>query len=87
MAKTITGTAGADEIIVTESNVTVNAGAGDDIISLVGGSRNVIHGDGGNDTIIVKSGAGTGNKLYGDAGNDIINLNFVSSIINININF
>ena len=73
MAKTISGTTAADTIIVTESDVTVNAGAGNDIITVAGGSRNVIHGDAGNDRITVESGAGADNTLYGDAGNDVIN--------------
>lgn len=67
------GTSAADTIKVTESDLTVNAGSGNDKINLVSGSRNKIFGEAGNDTITVESGAGTGNKLYGDAGNDTIN--------------
>ena len=66
------GTSAADNITVTENDLTVNAGLGDDTITISSGSGNVIHGDGGDDAILVESGAGTNNKLYGDAGNDTI---------------
>ena len=73
MATTITGTNAADVITVVESDVTVNAGAGNDTITIASGSRNVIHGDAGDDTIVVNKNAGTGNKIYGDTGDDTIN--------------
>ena len=66
------GTPDADKITVTASDLTVNDGLGDDEITLTSGSRNVIHGDDGADTIVAESGAGTGNKLYGDGGNDTV---------------
>ena len=72
MAKTITGTNAANTITVTESDVSVYAGAGNDTITVSGGSRVIVHGEGGNDTIDVLKNAGTGNKLYGDDGDDTI---------------
>ena len=36
MAKTINGTSAADTITVTESDVTVNAGAGNDVLAIMG---------------------------------------------------
>lgn len=83
MENVISGTSGADIIIVTESDVTVNAGAGNDTITISNGSRNVIHGDADNDNIIVKSGAGTDNTVYGDPGDDIINAKEVNNSISI----
>ena len=65
------GTSAADKITVTASDLTVNAGLGDDEITLTGGSRNVIHGDDGADTIVAESGAGN-DTLYGDNGGDVL---------------
>lgn len=72
MAKTIYGTTAAAAIKVTESDVTVNAEAGNDTITISSGNRNIIHGDEGNDTIVIEKNAGTGNKIYGDAGDDTV---------------
>ena len=73
--KPIKGTAKADKIKVTESDVIVNAGKGNDIITLSKGKKNIIHGDAGIDTIAIEKKAGTGNKIYGDAGKDKITIN------------
>ena len=43
MAKTITGTTGADIITVTESDVTVNAENGNDTITVMSGKNHIIH--------------------------------------------
>ena len=74
--KTFTGTAKADTIKSSGSNIAINGDAGND--SLVGGKNNdelyggadndTIKGDKGNDTLW--GGAGD-DKLYGGAGNDV----------------
>ncbi len=68
MAKIINGTAKADNLTVKESNVIVNAGKGNDIITIAKGKKNIIHGNKGNDTIYINGGSS--NSIYGDEGND-----------------
>ena len=72
MAKTIKGSAKADKLTVNESNIILNAGKGNDTITVTKGSKGTIRGEAGNDTIIVKKTVGTKNKIYGDAGIDTI---------------
>ena len=73
MAKTITGTDKADTIVV-KSKVTVNAGKGNDLITVKGGSSSVINGQDGDDTISIESTAGSKNVINGDAGKDYIGI-------------
>ena len=60
------GTNAADVLTVKHSQVTVNAGKGNDKINVNSGSSHKIYGEAGNDTIIVASKAGSGSKIYGD---------------------
>ena len=77
---TLLGTASADVLTVKHSQVTVNAGKGNDTIIITKGSSHKIYGEAGKDTITVKS-TGTGMKVYGDdakgklTGNDTFNIN------------
>lgn len=70
MAKIINGTKKADNLTVNESNVTLNAGKGNDTITIKKGKNSVIHGDAGNDKIYINGGSN--NDIYGDAGKDTI---------------
>ena len=75
------GTNAADVLTVKHSQVTVNAGKGNDKINVNSGSKHRIYGDAGKDTITVGAKAGTGMKVYGDdakgklTGNDTFNIN------------
>ena len=77
---TLLGTASADVLTVKHSQVTVNAGKGNDTINVTKGSSHKIYGEAGKDTITVKS-TSTGMKIYGDdaksklTGNDTFNIN------------
>ena len=77
---TLLGTASADVLTVKHSQVTVNAGKGNDTINVTKGSSHKIYGEAGKDTITVKS-TGTGMRIYGDdakgtlTGNDTFNIN------------
>ena len=75
------GTNAADVLTVKHTQVTVNAGKGNDKINVNGGSSHKIYGEAGNDTIIVAAKAGSGSKFYGDdakgkvTGNDTFKIN------------
>ena len=69
MAKTINGTSVVDNIKVWESDVTVNAGSGDDVINIKAGTGSTVNGQAGNDEIYIHAGSHT---VYGGAGNDIM---------------
>ena len=60
------GTNSADVLTVKHTQVTVNAGKGNDKINVNSGSSHKIYGEAGNDTIIVAAKAGSGSKIYGD---------------------
>ncbi len=60
------GTNAADVLTVKHSQVTVNAGKGNDKINVNSGSKHRIYSEAGNDTIIVAAKAGSGSKIYGD---------------------
>ena len=60
------GTNSADVLTVKHTQVTVNAGKGNDKINVNSGSSHKIYGEVGNDTIIVAAKAGSGSKIYGD---------------------
>ena len=60
------GTNSADVLTVKHTQVTVNAGKGNDKININSGSSHKIYGEAGNDTIIVAAKAGSGSKFYGD---------------------
>lgn len=63
---TLAGTNAADVLTVKHTQVTVNAGKGNDKINVNSGSSHKIYGEAGNDTIIVAAKAGSGSKIYGD---------------------
>ena len=63
---TLAGTNAADVLTVKHTQVTVNAGKGNDKINVNSGSSHKIYGEAGNDTIIVAAKAGSGSKFYGD---------------------
>ena len=63
---TLAGTNAADVLTVKHTQVTVNAGKGNDKINVNSGSSHKIYGEAGNDTIIVAAKAGAGSKFYGD---------------------
>ena len=72
---TIDGGAGDDSIESHDPNMSINAGAGDDIILMVGSHAGItVRGGSGDDSILSSLGGGTG-KIYqyatGD-GNDVI---------------
>ena len=67
----ISGGAGSDTIISSGSNVTVDAGADDDVIELSAKNSTVTGGE-GNDSIGVTESV-TGSTITGGAGNDTIN--------------
>lgn len=75
------GTNVADVLTVKHSQVTVNAGKGNDTINVTKGSKHNIYGEAGKDTITIGAKAGTGMKVYGDdakgklTGNDTFNIN------------
>ena len=79
----VMGTENNDSIKVYGNFTTVDASAGDDIVSLNGGKHdgsiwlegeeeNIVYGGTGNDTIKVYS---RGASVFGDAGNDTVNIN------------
>ena len=74
------GTISADVLTVKHSQVTVNAGKGNDKINVTKGSRHKIVGEAGNDTIVIAAKAGSGSKICGDdvksrlKGNDAFNI-------------
>ena len=79
----VMGTENNDSIKVYGNFTTVDAGAGDDIVSLNGGKHdgsiwlegeeeNIIYGGTGNDSISVYS---RGASVFGDAGNDTVRIN------------
>ncbi len=70
--KVYTLTDNADTVKLKGKYNTVLARKGNDVITVSAGTRHIIYGEAGNDTIVVKKGAGTGNKIYGNAGNDTI---------------
>ncbi len=75
------GTNAADVLTIKHSQVTVNAGKGNDKINVNSGSKHKIYGEAGKDTITVGAKAGTGMKVYGDdakgkvTGNDTFKIN------------
>ena len=78
---TLTGTSVADTLTVKHTQVTVNAGKGNDKINVNSGSSHKIYGEAGNDTIVIAAKAGSGLKVYGDdasnklTGNDTFTIN------------
>ena len=73
MSKIITGTNAADTITVKESDVTVNAGLGNDSININSGSRNKVRGQQDNDTLTVNGGSNS--FIWGGSGSDTIAVN------------
>ena len=78
---TLNGTNAADTLTVKHSQITVNAGKGNDKINVTKGSSHKIYGEAGKDTITIGAKAGSGTKIYGDdaknklTGNDTFNIN------------
>ena len=74
----ITSGSAKNDTINTSTNVNYNiifAGNGNDKI-ILGEASNVVHGEGGNDTISVNKGSD--NKIYTGAGKDTVNINIGS---------
>jgi Ca2+-binding RTX toxin-like protein len=67
----VLGGNGDDRLIISGYRNTADGGGDNDIISLIGGGRNIARGGAGNDTIYNTYG-GSFNSLYGDRGNDVI---------------
>lgn len=64
----LNGLGGRDLFLLSDSEDTINGGAGDDIIRGNGGD-DLLFGDSGNDRIY---GGNDGDKLYGGTGNDLL---------------
>jgi Ca2+-binding RTX toxin-like protein len=77
----LNGTIGANTIVCTTANCTLNGGEGDDTLTDTVGA-NTIHGDGDNDLII--GGAGTDN-FFGDAGYDT--LSYRNNTMGVSVDF
>ena len=74
---TIDGGAGNDTITGGQGDDTIHGGEGDDIITDAFGA-NIIHGDGGNDTINITGFFGSSfsaspHQIFGGSGNDVVN--------------
>lgn len=73
MAKVIknkNGTKKADELLINKSNLTINAGKGNDVITLSKGRKNKIYGGSGADTITLSGSKN--NSVYGNGDKDTI---------------
>ena len=76
--KRYTGTAAADVLTVTGTGNTVDGAKGNDTITVSGGSKHIVSGSTGADTITIGKKAGSGISVYGDdkankiSGNDKI---------------
>lgn len=64
----ILATARNDRIVLTRGRTTIDAGAGDDAVTLIGDLGSTVSGGTGNDSFVVNGGRGT--RLEGGAGED-----------------
>ncbi len=63
-----------DTIIISDNQVTVRAGAGDDSISTSGYAYATIYGDAGNDRITISNQNSSRARIFGGDGDDILSL-------------
>ncbi|WP_172201431.1 retention module-containing protein [Campylobacter sp. RM16188] len=75
---------GNDTIEITNSKIhkNIDAGGGDDKITISGGSVDAIYGNEGNDNITVNDGANISNTIEGNDGNDTISIAGTGTIVN-----
>ncbi len=62
----LAGTNAADVLTVKHTQITVNAGKGNDKINVKSGAGHKIYGEAGNEMIVIAAKAGAGSKVYGD---------------------